>query len=78
MSKIHELSPELTNQIAAGEVIERPASVVKELCENSLDAGSTRIRIDFIDAGLKQVTVQDNGSGIAKDQIDLAFYSSCN
>lgn len=73
MSKIHELSPELTNQIAAGEVIERPASVVKELCENSLDADSTRIRIDFIDAGLKQVTVQDNGSGIAKDQIDLAF-----
>ena len=73
MSKIHELSPELTNQIAAGEVIERPASVVKELCENSLDAGSTRIRIDFIDACLKQVTVQDNGSGIAKDQIDLAF-----
>lgn len=73
MSKIHELSPELTNQIAAGEVIERPASVVKELCENSLDAGSTRIRIDFVDAGLKQVTVQDNGSGIAKDQIDLAF-----
>lgn len=73
MSKIHELSPELTNQIAAGEVIERPASVVKELCENSLDAGSSRIRIDFIDAGLKQITVQDNGSGIAKDQIDLAF-----
>ena len=73
MSKIHELSPELTNQIAAGEVIERPASVVKELCENSLDAGSSRIRIDFIDAGLKQITVQDNGSGIAKDQLDLAF-----
>lgn len=73
MSKIHELSPELTNQIAAGEVIERPASVVKELCENSLDAGSSRIRIYFIDAGLKQITVQDNGSGIAKDQLDLAF-----
>lgn len=73
MSKIHELSPELTNQIAAGEVIERPASVVKELCENSLDAGSSRIRINFIDAGLKQITVQDNGSGIAKDQLDLAF-----
>ena len=73
MSKIHELSPELTNQIAAGEVIERPASVVKELCENSLDAGSSRIRIDFIDAGLKQITVQDNGSGIAKDQLDLAL-----
>lgn len=73
MSKIHELSPELTNQIAAGEVIERPASVVKELCENSLDAGSSRIRINFIDAGLKQITVQDNGSGIAKDQLNLAF-----
>lgn len=73
MSKIHELSPELTNQIAAGEVIERPASVVKELCENSLDAGSSRIRINFIDAGLKQITVQDNGSGIAKNQLNLAF-----
>lgn len=73
MAQIHELSAELTNQIAAGEVIERPASVVKELCENSIDAGSTRIRIDFINAGLQKVTVQDNGSGIAGDQIDLAF-----
>lgn len=73
MAKIHELSETLTNQIAAGEVIERPASVVKELVENSIDAGSSRIRIDFIDAGLKQVVVQDNGSGIPRDQIDLAF-----
>ena len=73
MTKIHELSESLTNQIAAGEVIERPASVVKELIENSIDAGSTRIRIDFIDAGLKQITVQDNGSGIERNQIDLAF-----
>lgn len=73
MAKIHELSENLTNQIAAGEVIERPASVVKELVENSIDAGSTRIRIDFVDAGLKQIVVQDNGSGIARDQIDLAF-----
>ena len=73
MAVIHELSPELTNQIAAGEVIERPASVVKELCENAIDAGSTRIRINFVDAGLTEISVQDNGSGIASDQIDLAF-----
>lgn len=73
MAKIHELSENLTNQIAAGEVIERPASVVKELVENSIDAGSTRIRINFIDAGLKEIVVQDNGSGIQRDQVDLAF-----
>ena len=73
MAKIHELSTNLSNQIAAGEVIERPASVVKELVENAIDAGSNRIRIDFIDAGLKQIVVQDNGSGIDNDQIDLAF-----
>lgn len=73
MPKIHELSEALTNQIAAGEVIERPASVVKELVENSIDAGASRIRIDFMDAGLKQIVVQDNGTGIARDQIDLAF-----
>ena len=73
MAKIHELSANLSNQIAAGEVIERPASVVKELVENAIDAGSNRIRIDFIDAGLKQIVVQDNGSGIDNDQIDLAF-----
>lgn len=73
MRKIHELSVELTNQIAAGEVIERPASVVKELCENAIDAGSSRIRINFTNAGLSRITVQDNGSGISKNQLDLAF-----
>lgn len=73
MAQIHELSINLSNQIAAGEVIERPASVVKELVENAIDAGSSRIRIDFVDAGLKQIIVQDNGSGISSDQIDLAF-----
>ena len=73
MAQIHELSVNLANQIAAGEVIERPASVVKELVENAIDAGSSRIRINFVDAGLKQIVVQDNGSGIPADQIDLAF-----
>ena len=73
MAQINELSVNLSNQIAAGEVIERPASVVKELVENAIDAGSSRIRIDFIDAGLKQIVVQDNGSGIPSNQIDLAF-----
>lgn len=73
MAQIHELSENLSNQIAAGEVIERPASVVKELVENAIDAGANRIRIDFLDAGLKEITVQDNGTGIARDQIDLAF-----
>lgn len=70
---IRELPQELTNQIAAGEVIERPASIVKELVENSLDAGSRKIRIEFENAGLKKISVQDDGVGIAKDEIDLAF-----
>lgn len=73
MAKIHELSETLTNQIAAGEVIERPASVVKELVENAIDAGASQIEIEFIDAGLKEVIVRDNGSGIASEDLDLAF-----
>ncbi|MFK3587777.1 DNA mismatch repair endonuclease MutL [Lactobacillus sp. 23-2] len=73
MAKIHELSENLTNQIAAGEVIERPASVVKELVENAIDAQATRIRVEVKKSGLLEVAVQDNGTGIAPDQIDLAF-----
>ena len=73
MAKIHELSENLTNQIAAGEVIERPASVVKELVENAIDAQASRIRVEVQHSGLKQISVQDNGSGIAPDQVDLAF-----
>lgn len=73
MAKIHELSENLTNQIAAGEVIERPASVVKELVENAIDAQASRIRVEVRHSGLKQISVQDNGSGIAPDQVDLAF-----
>lgn len=73
MAKIHELSEALTNQIAAGEVIDRPASVVKELCENSVDAGAKRILVSFEDAGLRAIRVQDDGSGIEADQLALAF-----
>lgn len=73
MAKIHELSENLTNQIAAGEVIERPASVVKELVENAIDAQATRIRVEVKKSGLLEVAVQDNGTGIAPEQIDLAF-----
>lgn len=73
MAEIRELSPTLTDQIAAGEVIERPSSVVKELLENAIDAESTAITISFQKAGLKEITIEDNGIGIAPTQIDLAF-----
>ena len=73
MTKIHELSTILSDQIAAGEVIERPASVVKELIENAIDAHSTRIDIRVKEAGLQQIQVIDNGEGIISNEIPLAF-----
>ena len=73
MKRIHLLSPRLANQIAAGEVVERPANIIKELVENSLDAGSTRIEIDVEQGGIKLLRIRDDGHGIPKDDLPLAL-----
>ena len=69
---INELPENITNLIAAGEVVERPMNVVKELVENSIDANSTNIKIDLTDCGLVGISVLDNGEGINQSQLDLA------
>lgn len=74
MAKIHVLDEHIANQIAAGEVVERPASVVKELVENSIDAGSTRIDVSVYEGGLQTIRVTDNGGGIDPDDMETAFY----
>ena len=70
---IHILDSDTINKIAAGEVVERPLSVVKELVENSIDAGATSISVEIQDGGKKLIRVTDNGSGISRDDIDNVF-----
>ncbi len=73
LRRVKKLSTQLANQIAAGEVVERPASVVKELIENSLDAHASHIDIDIEEGGIRQIKVRDNGSGMHKDDLPLAL-----
>ena len=73
MGKILRMSPELANKIAAGEVVERPSSVVKELVENSIDANAKSIKIQLKNGGLEFIRITDDGDGMDKDDVEMAF-----
>ena len=73
MPKIHQLSPHIANLIAAGEVVERPASVVKELLENAVDAGATKVTVEIRDGGMTFLRLTDNGYGMAAEDAKTAF-----
>ena len=74
MQSIHLLDSDTINKIAAGEVVERPSSVVKELVENAIDAKSSAITIEIKEGGISFIRVTDNGSGINRDDIEKAFW----
>ena len=73
MGKIHILNSEISNKIAAGEVVERPLSIVKELVENSIDAGADVITVEIKDGGIEFIRVTDNGSGMTEDDAKICF-----
>ena len=73
MGRIVQLDERLSNMIAAGEVVERPSSVVKELVENAIDAGAKNISITLIDSGVKEIIIEDDGCGMSRDDAKLCF-----
>ena len=78
MSKINILPPDIYNTLSAGEVVENPVGAVKELVENSVDAGANRIVVEAEEGGFGLISVSDNGCGIAEDEIETAFLKLVN